>query len=144
MTLNGHKKLIKATDATAPLDDGDDVEALMRPFYEQLTELAFQDAGDLLDVAFDLDNPYVQTVLDRLAKEVRGVAETTRDEIRTLVGRQAEEGWSSEELAEQIRNAGITRSQARSLTIARTESGNGYNLGAIAAYRTADVTHVAV
>jgi len=143
---NGHKPLAKAADATAPLDDGDTIARLMQPYYRQLAELAFQDADAVegIDVAFDLENAFVQTVLDQLAKNVRGVADTTKDEIRALVGRQAEEGWSSEELARAIRQRGIVASRSRALTISRTETGTAYNLGSTAAYRTAGVTHVSV
>jgi hypothetical protein len=86
----------------------------------------------------------VQTVLGSLAKNIKAVAETTRDEIRALVGRQAAEGWSAEELAKQIRAKGDVASRSRALTIARTETGQAYNLGAVAAYRVGGVTHVTV
>lgn len=127
------------------MDSGDTIAKLMQPFYQALLEDAFLDAAqDGVDVAFSLDNPYVQTVLDRLAKQIRDVAETTKQEIQMLVGQQAGNGWSNEELAQAIRDAGITRSQTRSLTIARTESGTAYNQGAIAAYKAGGITHVDV
>lgn len=139
--LNGHKK----KDPTAGLDDGDAIAKLMQAHYRALVEDAFLDAAaDGVDVAFSLDNPHVQDVLGSLAKNVRGVAETTKDEIRMLVGQQAGNGWSNEELAQAIHDQGITRSVSRALTIARTETGHGYNRGAIASYRTAGVTHVDV
>lgn len=140
--LNGHKK---KPDPTAALDSGDTIASLMRPFHQALIEDAFLDAQDAgVDADFSLDNVYVQTVLDQLAKQVRGVAETTKDEIRALVSRQAAEGWSTEELAKQIRAKGDIASRSRALTIARTESGHGYNLGAVASYRAGGVTHVDV
>jgi Phage Mu protein F like protein len=139
--LNGHKK----KDPTAGLDDGGAIAALMKPFHQALIEDAFLDASDAgVDAAFSLDNPYVQAVLDQLAKQVRGVAETTKDEIRALVAKQAAEGWSIEELQKQIRAKGEIASRSRALTIARTESGHGYNLGAVASYRVGGVTHVDV
>lgn len=139
--LNGHKK----KDPTAALDDGSQVASLMQKHYQALLEDAFLDAADNgVDVAFDLANPYVQTVLADLAKNIRAVADTTRDEIRALVGRQAEEGWSVEELAKQIRERGAVASRTRSLTIARTETGQAYNRGAVAAYRAGGITHVDV
>lgn len=141
---NGHKPA-KKKDPTIGMDDGERIARLMRPFHQALIEDAFLDASDAgVDATFSLDNPYVQTVLDQLAKQVRAVAETTKDEIRMLVGQQAGNGWSNEELAQAIIDAGVTRSATRAMTISRTESGNGYNRGAIAAYRTADVTHVDV
>jgi hypothetical protein len=141
MLLNGHKKRAKAGDVTRSLDDGDHIARILAPFYEQLAELAYQDADDEVGIesAFNLENPYIQTILDKLAKDVRGVAETTRDEIRALVGRQAEEGWSIDELADQIREAGVTRSEARATAIARTETAKGYTQGSIAAWQTSGV-----
>ena len=122
-------------DPTDNLDTGDALARLLSRFYPALIEAAFVDAAGLgLDVAFALDNPFVQDVLDELAKEVVGMAETTRDEIRALVGRQAAEGWSLDELADAIEQHGITRSASRAAAIARTESARAYSLGSIAAY----------
>lgn len=140
--LNGHKK---KADPTAAMDDGDQIAKLMAPFYQALIEDAFLDAAaENVDAVFDLANPYVQTVLDSLAKEIRRVAETTKDDVRRLTGQAAENGWSSEELAKQIRLKGDIASRSRSLTIARTESGTAYNQGAVAAYRAGGITHVDV
>jgi len=139
--LNGHKK----KDPTAGLDDGSQVAALMKQFYQALVEDAFLDAGDAgLDVSFSLDNPHVQTVLGRLAKDITSVPDTTKDDVQRLVGAAAENGWSVEELAKQIREKGAIASRSRALTIARTETGHGYNLGAVASYRTAGVREVDV
>lgn len=134
--LNGHKK----RDPTASLDDGSAVAALMKPFYQKLLAEAFADAGDAgVDVAFDLDNPFVQGVLKDLAKKIKGVAETTKDEIRALIGRQADEGWSLERLQKEIRDKGEIASRTRALTVARTETASAYSQGSIAAYQASGV-----
>jgi SPP1 gp7 family putative phage head morphogenesis protein len=134
--LNGH-----ATKKAPALDSGDTIERLMRPYYVQLAKLAFDDANadHSLGVAFDLDNPYVQTVIDQLAKQVRNVTDTTKQQIADLTGRAADEGWSSEQLARQIRQLGVDMSRSRSLTISRTESASGYTGGSIAAYQASGV-----
>jgi hypothetical protein len=132
-------------DPTAGLDDGDTIAALMRPFYRSLVEDAFLDAAaDGVDAMFSLSNPYVQTVLDRLAKQIRGVADTTKDDIRLLTGRAADEGWSTDRLAKEIRAKGEIASRSRATTIARTETGTAYNLGSVAAYKAGGITHVDV
>lgn len=136
--LNGHKPQTKK-DPTAGLDDGSAVAKLMRAYHQQLIETAFADAADLVDVAFDLDNPFVQTVLNELAKKVRGVAETTKEDIRLLVGRGADEGWSVERLQKEIREKGDIASRSRAMLIARTESAAAYSQGSIAAYRASGV-----
>jgi SPP1 gp7 family putative phage head morphogenesis protein len=122
--------------ATDNLDDGADLRTLMRGFWPLILESAFDDA-DL--IAFDLANPYVQDALDELAKLVIGIADTTKDEIRALVGRQAAEGWSIDRLADELETLGEVRSRERALTIARTETARGYSLGSLAAYQISGV-----
>jgi SPP1 gp7 family putative phage head morphogenesis protein len=137
--LNGHKSTKKA-DPTSGLDDGDAIAQLLAPFYRLLLEDAFLDAAeDGIAVAFDLANPFVQTVLESLAKNIRGVAETTRQDVRDLVAKQATEGWSIEELQKQIRAKGAIASRSRALMIARTETAAGYSQGSLAAYRVSGV-----
>jgi hypothetical protein len=131
--------------ATDNLDDGASLVTLMTAFYPLAIESAFGDASLAgLSVSFDLDNPFVQTVLDRLAKDVQRVADTTKAEIQALVGRSAEEGWSMERLAKELDQLAEIRSRTRARVIARTESGTAYNLGAVASYRTAGLSHVQV
>ena len=122
-------------DPTDSLDDGTGLVALLRRLYPLVVEAAFADAAELgIAVVWELDNPFVQDVLDALADQVVGVAETTKDEIRALVGRQAAEGWSIDELAEAIQQAGVTRSTSRATAIARTETTRAYSLGSLAAF----------
>lgn len=136
VSTNGHKK----KDPTTGLDDGKAVAKLMRPFYEQLLRDAFGDAADAgIAVAFDLDNPFVQQTLANLAKKVKGVAETTKQEIRDLVGRQADEGWSLEQLQKEIRERGEIAGRTRAMLISRTETAAAYSQGSIAAYRASGV-----
>src|SRR5689334_13988893 len=107
---NGHIRQVKAADIVSRLDDGDQVEQLMRKFYPLVIEDAFKDASLAgVPVAFDLEMEEVQQVLGKLAKDIRAVAETTKDEVRRLVGLQAENGWTVEELAAQIMDLAETR-----------------------------------
>lgn len=134
--LNGHKK----KDPTVGMDDGRAIAKLMAPFYRQLLKDAFGDARDAgVDVAFDLENEFVQAVLGALAKNIKDVAETTKDEIRALVSKQASEGWSVEQLAKEIRAKGEIASRSRALTVARTETAAAYSQGSIAAYQASGV-----
>jgi hypothetical protein len=109
----------------------EDIQREMRRWYPQLLENAFGDASTTtgVDIAFDLSNPRVQDVLDELLTKVMGVADTTVEEARALIGRQADEGWSTEELARQLREIGVTRSKARSVLIAHSETTRSYSLG---------------
>lgn len=139
------KPYLSAQYANGGKDTGGEIEQLMRQFYPALVEDAFGDAASAgLPIRFDLEMKEVQQVLDRLAKDVRNVADTTREDIRRLVGQQAENGWSVEELAQRLREMGEINSASRATMIARTETGRGYNYGAITAYRVAGITHVDV
>lgn len=123
------------------LDEGDGIARLMRRYYPLLLAAAYADAGEATAVglAFDLENPRIQDLLDQLATQVRQVTDTTREQIRQLVGAQAEEGWSVEELARWIRTLGEDWSRQRALLIAATETATAYSLGALAAYADSGV-----
>ena len=126
---------------------GDEAEALLRRYYPQLLELAYADAGDLLgddSIRWDLSNPRVRDVIDTLARKIRDVAETTREDVRRWVEVGTEEGLSVQKIAEQIRSNAANITPSRALTIARTESGTAYNRGAVLAYGDAGVTRVEV
>lgn len=140
MKTNGHIRQVKASDVVGALDDGDAVEELMRRFYPLVVESAFGDASLAgIPVAFDLEMVEVQAVLGRLAKDVRRVAETTREDIRRLVGQQAENGWSVDELAQHILDTGEIASESRATAIARTETAAGYSQGSLVAWRVSGV-----
>jgi len=123
------------------LDLGDGIGTLMRRFYPILLGDAYQDASAILalDLEFDLANDLIQTLLTDLVQNVRGITETTRDQIQGLLGKQAEEGWSIEQLADAIRQTGATSSVSRSELIARTETATAYSRGSILAYQESGV-----
>lgn len=125
-------------DPTTGLDDGKQIAHLLRKEHAKAIETAFLGAADL-GVSFDLENEHVQTVLKKLAKNVRGVAESTKEEIRGLVGKAAELGWSNAELAEQIIAHGVTASKSRATTIARSETAAAFSQGSLAAWRESGV-----
>jgi SPP1 gp7 family putative phage head morphogenesis protein len=120
---------------------GDEWASVMERFYPLLVEKAFGDAGIALgmSLAFTLDNPLIQEILGELAQQVRGVADTTIDEIQALVGRQAAEGWSVDQLASEIAKLGEIHSTERAQLIARTESAAAYSRGSLAAYKQSGV-----
>lgn len=127
--------------AQLPIDFGDEAAALFNRFYPLLLQNAWQDAVDILGVelAFDLDNPFVQGVLQELAEQVVAIVETTRDEIRVLVGRQAAEGWSINQLADEIAQLAETHAPRRAKMIARTETATAYTRGSLLAYEESGV-----
>lgn len=133
--------------------DAAGIQALMGRLYPALLGRAYADAGKVLpvDIRFDVANPRIKDTIAELAKQVRAVSDTTRDEIRGLVDRQTAEGWSMQELAKQIRGLaevtdGLDSSHAarRAMVISRTESATAYNHGALLAYADAGVEKVRV
>lgn len=121
----------------------DDLEVLMRDFYPDIVELSAAYAAEFLPgISFDLTNPKVQEMIDARAALVRNVANTTRDDIKRWIEIGTKEGLSIEKIAEQItsKGAGVSRSRAR--TIARTETREAYNGGAILYYDEAGVKKV--
>jgi len=127
-----------------PLDFGDDIAALWNKFYPLIIKQSWDDvAAEIgVELAFDLENIYVQRVLGDLAKEVRKVADTTKQEIRDLVSKQASEGWSIDELAKEIRALKEIHSMARARVIARTETAYAYSKGSMLGYKEAGVEAV--
>lgn len=123
------------------LDLGPGVAKLLRRYYVSSVKQGFTDAADMvsIDLAFDVENRQVQKVLGDLAKLVTRVTETTRNDIRALIGKQAAEGWSIEQLAEAIIAAGVTTSESRATMIARTETALAYSKGSILGYELSGV-----
>jgi hypothetical protein len=138
------EEAVRNQEKAAPveaMDDGTEIRRLMASFYQRLVGRAYEDAAiELeLDLAFDLDNPRVQEVLHLLGSKITRIADTTRAEIRVLVGRQAAEGWSLDELADQIALLAEIRSMERGTAIARTESATAQSKGSILAWRDSGV-----
>lgn len=123
------------------LDLGPRVQRIMKRYYPEVLKQAFTDAEAALDlaIAFDVENKEVQAVLGDLADLVTRITETTRDDIRALVGRQAAEGWSVEQLASVILASGATTSPMRAHLIAVTETATAYSMGSLLAYAQSKV-----
>lgn len=124
----------------------DGMEKLMRDYYSLMFEQSYADAADVLPVpvVFDQSNPHIKKTIDGLAKRIRGVAETTREDVRLWVERATEDGLTIQEVARQIRSDAADISKSRALTIARTETATAYNLGATHAYEDAGIEKVTV
>jgi hypothetical protein len=128
------------------MDFGPEARALYNRFYPLILRHSWSDAAAELgtELAFDLENQWVKGVLDELAEKIVRVADTTRQEVRDLVGKAAEEGWSIDDLAAEIRKLKEVHSTARARTIARSETAIAYNKGSLAGYREAGVEKVEV
>lgn len=121
--------------------DGTELQSLFAEFQRLLVRRAYKDADETLEVGlgFDVENTYVQQVLGELGRLIRAdIPETTVREIRALLGQQAAEGWSADDLAVRIR-ALKEMSPVRAKLIAVTETARGYSMGSRAAYKESGV-----
>ena len=127
----------RALEDQLPLDFGDSIAEIMRQFYPLLLERSWDNAVTQIgvDLAFDLENPRVQETLHLLALQVRGISDTTREEIRGIVGRMASEGISYDAAAREIVQLAGIHSEARARTIAVTESARAWTQGSILAWQ---------
>jgi SPP1 gp7 family putative phage head morphogenesis protein len=119
----------------------DDWADSMRRFYPLALEKAFGDAGVTLgmSLAFTVSNPLIRETLGELVQQVKGLSETSADDIRALIGRQAEEGWSISRLTDEILKQGEIQSADRAEMIARTETAAAYSKGSLLAYKQSGV-----
>lgn len=115
---------------------------ILKPYYIELLKIAWNDGGDTVGEAvgaFDLENEYVQTVLNDLAKRVKGIEETTRDEIRNVIGQMGREGLSVDQAQARLLEMAEINSVSRAEAIARTESAQAYSAGSMAYYKESGV-----
>jgi len=115
---------------TAPIDTAV-AKALEHGGMAMLAELG-------MGVKFDLKNPRVVEYLKNYgANLVKGINETTRDYLQTLITQATEEGWSykrtAEAMIERFEEFAVGKPQAhidsRAHLIAVTETGNAYEEG---------------
>jgi HK97 family phage portal protein len=93
--------------------------------------------------AYDVANPYVQTVLGELGTRIQGINQTTMQDVRRVVGDALDEGVTMDDLASRLRGLFQETYRNRSLAVARTESQVAYNLGATAAGQNSGVVDYA-
>lgn len=108
---------------------------------------AIQATGILLsiDSSFDLPFPEAERYGSRHAAElIRGLNQTSREELRALVTRSISEGWSYERLAKEIHFKFEDFAKSRAHLVAVTELGNAYEEGGTAVGRTMQAAGIAV
>ena len=86
-------------------------------------------------IAFDLANPNVRNVLDRLALRVVDINTQTRQDVARIVGEALDEGTTVPDLAKRLRGLFEETYANRSVTIARTESMTAYGEASVLGYR---------
>lgn len=120
--------------------EDDKLKRELRSLYLLAGETAFDAVAEQVGVelSFDLANPKLRAVIDKLALRVTGITTETRDQIAEIVTKGAEQGLSTSEIAEQIRES-TAFSAGRASTIARTESQVSLNSASALGYRESGV-----
>lgn len=119
------------------------VKAILKQHYPLLMEQAYGDASAVLgvDVAFSLDNPYVQTVLDGLltADYLNDLGANLLAAGRQIIGDGLAAGQTVEEITAQLQERGVALSATKAEQIAHTETARAYSLGSKSAWRASGV-----
>lgn len=133
------------TKSIADLDWTEEDElfaAILRRFYQEAGAAAAEAAGALLGVSIDwtLANPYVNQVTALLGQRIRGIAQTTKDDVARIVSDGLTEGLSPTEIADSVRELiGGDSYKGRATTISRTESMYAYGQASAASYAASGV-----
>jgi HK97 family phage portal protein len=87
-----------------------------------------------VSVDWTLANPAIQRVRHLLSQRIRGVNDTTRDDVQRIVTESLQEGVSLQELGERLTGLFEETYKGRSQTVARTESMVAYNSASAVTY----------
>lgn len=135
-------------DVAFPLDpesidwlaEADDLEAVLRRWYLPLGEGAYAALGEQLGVelTFDLAAASTARVRNRLANQVAGITDTTRQILRDKVAAAIDRGYSIDELVGGVADDGFVGLDdlfgTRADTIALTETATAYNTASLSGY----------
>ena len=135
----------RAIEAYDWFADDDELLEMMRQWWAEVTEQAFgvveQELG--VDYAFTVSNPYLTEIVGVLGHRIRGINETTRQNIERIVREKLQEGTTMPDLAAALEEWIEPTYKNRATTVARTESQVALNTATEKAYAaTGQVTHV--
>jgi HK97 family phage portal protein len=129
--------------------DWDEEEDLLREVLDAIQQRAMRrgwlstSSQGIPASAYDIANPYVQTVLGEVGTRIQGINQTTINDVRKVVGDALDEGVTMDDLASRLKGLFQETYKSRSLAVARTESQVAYNLGATAAGKDSGVVDYA-
>lgn len=117
-------------------DELHQLEQILQRFLLANGEAAFAAASQLLasDIAWDLANPRIGTLVQTLGRRIVGVHETTRRDVVAQLTEGLLAGESLPQLADRIRTLFAQTYAGRAETVARTESMMAYGQASALAY----------
>jgi HK97 family phage portal protein len=121
--------------------EADLLRRVLATIHQEAGAEAFKAASNDLLVIIDwnLANPRVSAVLNDLAGRIVDISDTTRDDVRRIVGQALDEGVTLDELASRLRGQFVETYRGRSMAIARTESMVAYGKASRLAYEESGV-----
>jgi hypothetical protein len=146
--LEGRTRAIQETRDIAAIDwnaEEDLLREVLKTIQSRATRAGWMASANqgIPASAYDVANPYVQTVLDEVGTRVVGINQTTMSDVQGVVGKALNEGVSMDELAGRLKGLFEETYTNRALTVARTESQVAYNLGTVAAGKDSGVVDYA-
>lgn len=138
-------------DLLTPKDESD-LEKLLKRWYVAIGEASWESINLSLgiDLAFDLTDPAVTTMLGKAGGQVTEITKTTRSALIEALKYGNEQGWSIGQLVKGDENhPGIQAIidetyRNRSTTIARTELGNAQNAVTAERYKANGIQNVGI
>lgn len=127
-------------------EEEDLLSAILRRFYAEAGGAAASAASSALGVTidWDLSNPNINRTMTQLGTRIRGIAETTREDVARVIADGLTNGQGLPEIADQVRElVGGDSYKGRAMTIARTESQVSYNTASIVSYQESGVVESA-
>ena len=114
---------------------------LIESHFTDVAQLAIPFVGEQLGitVSFDLANPYIARVLDGVGVLVKGLNEDSRQFLASAIETGLANGDGPAVIGRDLRGLVSGWSDARSLTIARTETAHALNWAATAGYRDSGI-----
>lgn len=112
-----------------------------QPFIKESVKKAGQKAIDKIgvDLLFNVNNPRVDILIDQFQNRLSKVNNTTYNNIKEIIRQAYDEGWSTAQLEQEIRDLYSNFSKVRSTRIAMTEMNGVVNGGSFEGYREAGV-----
>ena len=143
--LIAESKALPDPDTLYSDDDNEEIERAITEAAKQIMPDAVADAAKLLgiEMSFNIEWSDIDDALTESGKRIKGISETTRAQIVSVVKQSLELGEHPFEAAERLRES-FGFSKARARTIARTEMAHAYASATVAAYEDAGVEKVHV
>lgn len=98
-----------------------EIEKRTRAIREQIVAVTVGNAFATAGVSFDVGGVFSERILDQVGARIRDADKSTRDAIRTVIGRAQSEGWTVPETAAAIKEHIVELSDSTATQLARTD-----------------------